>query len=122
MNTQSRALQPAKDFGVKALAALCVLSLMGLLALFVVASLEMSLGAGLADVASTWWGITTLVDLGLGILIVLGWIWLIEQRWWARLGWTLAMFGLGNFTALIFLLVRCRRASSLREVVLPPAD
>lgn len=105
--------------GVRLLAAACVVSLGAMLVLFVVSARQMGLVAGLREVAATWWGITTLVDLGAGLLFVIAWICLTERRVWARPFWVLAVFMLGNFTTLIYLLVRCRGASSFREVLLP---
>jgi hypothetical protein len=86
---------------VLVLFALCLLAIAGMLALFVFSALEMSLGAGLADVAGTLWGITTLVDLGAGLIFV-------------------AIFLLGNFTTLVYLAVRCTRHQSLEGVFLQP--
>lgn len=104
--------------GVRIVAALCIVSIVAMLWLFVVSSQEMSLGAGLREVAGTWWGITTLADLGVGLLFVSLWICLLERKAWSKPLWVLAVFMLGNFTTLIYILVRCRRARSIRELVL----
>jgi hypothetical protein len=104
--------------GVRIVAALCVLSIVAMLWLFVISSQEMGLSAGLREVAGTWWGITTLADLGVGLLFVALWICLLERKAWARPLWVLAVFMLGNFTTLIYILVRCRRARSIRELIL----
>lgn len=104
--------------GVRIVAALCILSIVAMLWLFVVSSQEMGLGAGLREVAGTWWGITTLADLGVGLLFVSLWICLLERKTWSKPLWVLAVFMLGNFTTLIYILVRCRRARSIRELML----
>lgn len=103
---------------VRIVAAVCVLLLLAMVAIFVVSAREMGLIAGLRSVAGTWWGVTTLVDLGVGLAFVAGWMWMLERRSWARPLWVIAVFLLGNFTTLVFLLLRCRRARSVREIVL----
>lgn len=99
--------------------ALCLLAIAGMLALFVFSTLEMSLGAGLADVAGTLWGITTLVDLGAGLIFVAIWIALLE-RGPRAIPWIIAIFLLGNFTTLVYLAVRCTRHQTLEGVFLQP--
>lgn len=106
--------------GVRLLATACAVSIGAMLVLFVVSARQMGLVAGLREIAATWWGVTTLVDLGAGLLFVSAWICLTERRVWARPVWVLAVFMLGNFTTLVYLLVRCRGAGSFREVILPP--
>jgi hypothetical protein len=104
------------SIGVRVLATFCVISLVGMLWLFVVSTREMGLLSGLREVASTWWGVTTLADLAVGLLFVSTWICLTERHPWARPLWIVAVFLLGNFTTLVYLLIRCRRANSLRRV------
>lgn len=100
------------------LAALLIAALCGFVASFVVASLEMNLGEGLRVVASTWWGVVTLADLGAGLVFIALWIALLERRVWPTAAWIVGLFLLGNFTTLAYLLVRCFRYRTLREVVL----
>lgn len=104
--------------GVRIVAGVCVLSIVTMIGLFVVSTREMGLLAGLRAVAGTWWGVTTLADLGVGLVFVSVWMCLLERRVWARPLWVLAMFLLGNFTTLVFVLMRCRDARSVREVFL----
>lgn len=96
------------------------LSIIAMLVLFVVSSFEMSLGAGLKDVAATWWGVTTLVDLGAGLLFIAVWICLLERSAWRSVPWIIALCGLGNFTTLVYLLVRSLRQPTIRDVFLTP--
>lgn len=104
--------------GVRIVAGVCVLSIVAMIGLFVVSTREMGLLAGLRAVAGTWWGVTTLADLGIGLVFVSVWVCLLESRRWARPMWVVAMFLLGNFTTLVFVLMRCRGARSVREVFL----
>jgi len=103
----------------------CVASSLGMLVLFVLSSLEMSLGAGLADVAGTLWGVTTLADLGAGLVFVAVWIAVLERSAARAAPWIIAVFLLGNFTTLIYVSVRCFRYKRLEDVLLarrgPPA-
>lgn len=104
--------------GVRLLAGSCVVAIAAMIVLFAVATREMTLWAGLRIVAGTWWGITTLADLGVGLVFVAIWMCLLERRWWRRAVWVVAVFGLGNFATLVYLLIRCRGASSIRGVFL----
>lgn len=105
--------------GVRALAVLLAALIVGLLVLFVVSMREMSLLAGLRNVASTWWGITTLADLGIGLVVVALWMIALERRPMRAFAWILALLLLGNLTTAVYLLLRCRRASHVRDVFMP---
>ncbi|MBX3362931.1 MAG: hypothetical protein KF912_02165 [Phycisphaeraceae bacterium] len=104
--------------GVKVLASVCCVLIAAMIGLIVVSSLEMGLIAGLRLVAGSWWGITTLADLGVGLLFVMVWLCLLERRVWARVMWVVAVCMLGNLATLVFLLIRCRDALTVREVFL----
>jgi len=108
--------------GVLAIGAASAVAIVVFLVMFVVASLEMSLGAGLADVASTWWGIVTLADLGAGLVVVAIWICCLERSAPRAIPWVVGLFLLGNFTTLIYLLYRARQSSSLRAMFLEPRE
>lgn len=105
---------------VAAVAVASALLIAAFLAMFVASSLEMSLGAGLAAVAGTLWGVTTLADLGVGLVVIAIWIALLERTPARSIPWIVALFLLGNFTTLVYLLVRCRRAPSFRSLFLEP--
>lgn len=102
------------------MAVLSITLIIAMLASFVWASLEMSLARGLASVAGTRWGVVTLVDLGIGLVFVAAWIALLEKSPRRALPWIVAMFLLGNFTTLVYLLWRCRRARTLADLILTP--
>lgn len=97
----------------------CVLGLLGLVALFVASSLEMSLGAGLRETTDTRWGVTTLVDLYLGLLLILGWIAWRERSLPRTAAWAVALALTGNFAALIYLLLASLRAETLGDLFTP---
>ena len=101
--------------------ALTALANLAMLALFVWSSLEMNLAAGLSELVSTRWGITTLADLGAGLAFVALWIALLETRPWRTACWWIALAGLGNFTTLVFILVRALKAPNRRQLVLGSA-
>jgi hypothetical protein len=105
---------------MRPVAAILLLAIVLMLASFVWASLEMSLAAGLAAVASTRWGVVTLADLGAGLVVVSAWIALLERSAVRAVPWIIAMILLGNFTMLVYLLWRCRRATSLHDLLLRP--
>ncbi len=104
--------------GVRILASVCVVSICAMMVLFVVSTREMGLISGLRSVAETWWGITTLADLGVGLVFVAAWICLLEKRTWTRVPWVVSVFLFGNFATLVYLLLRCRAASTVRQVFL----
>ena len=103
---------------VAVLLGVCIASILGMLVLFVLSSLEMSLGAGLADVAGTLWGVTTLADLGAGLVFVAVWIAMLERSALRATPWIIAVFLFGNFTTLVYLAVRCFRYPTLEDVLL----
>lgn len=104
--------------GVRVVAGVCVVLIVAMIVLFVVSTREMGLLAGLRHVAGTWWGVTTLADLGVGLVFMSAWICLLERRPWTRPLWVVAMFLLGNFTTLVYVLVRCRGAKTVHELFL----
>lgn len=107
------------SIGVKLVAAffgLCVVVLTGLI---VRSSFEMSLAAGLRDVVGTWWGITTMFDLYVGLILVAIWICAVERRVWPSAGWILGLMLLGNFAAALYVLNRARRARTVAEIFMP---
>jgi len=111
---------PRRTPGVIAVAIACLVLIIAFLALFVASSLEMSLGDGLVRVAGTLWGVTTLADLGVGLLFIAVWIALLERSSLRAAPWIVAIFLLGNFTTLVYLLVRCRQAETLHALFLEP--
>jgi len=98
---------------------LCAVLIAAFLASFVLASLEMSLAAGLRDVADTLWGVVTLADLGVGLVFGACWIAAVERSAARATPWIAGLFLLGNFTTLVYLLARRSRAGSLREMFVP---
>jgi hypothetical protein len=88
----------------------------GLIALIVVSSLEMSLGAGLRDIVGTRWGITTLVDLYAGLAFVGAWIACLERSWKRATLWAVALGLTGNLATAVYVAARALRARSVREV------
>lgn len=98
---------------------------------FISASQEMSLWAGLKDVARTRWGVVTLVDLYAGLFVLLAWIVALAHRDGLRgqrlalhaIGWGVALMLTGNFATIIFLGARSWRRTSLLDVftATPPA-
>jgi hypothetical protein len=111
----------ARTPAVTVVLAITTLAILAMLALFVWSSLEMSLAEGLQHFVSTRWGITTLADLGAGVAFVALWIALLETRPWRTACWWIALLCLGNFTTLVFILVRVFKARTLPELVLGSA-
>ncbi len=109
-----------RSTGAQVVTGLCVLAILGMLGLFVVSSLEMGLGAGLALVADSWWGITTLADLGAGVAVIAVWICVLERRPAVCAAWIIGLMCLGNFTTLVYLLVRSLRQPTIHDVFLAP--
>jgi len=71
--------------------------LLGLLATAIlIASNHNHILAGLRYVIADPWGIVTLIDLGIGLLFIAVWLWLVEAVRWRGVGWSIVLFLLGN--------------------------
>ncbi len=93
----------------------------GLLASIAWAGLQGPLGAGFAAVTAAPWGVVTLLDLYGGLLFVAAWIAALERDWRRVLPWVVALLLLGNLaTTGVYLLLRLRRAESVRAALLTP--
>lgn len=106
----------------RALLIACVLLALGLVALIVWSSLEMSLAAGLRDIVGTRWGITTMVDLYGGLGLIAAWIAWRERRAARAIPWIIGLALLGNLAALVYVAFAAVRAQSLEGVIMrrPP--
>lgn len=105
----------------RVIAAVCGLWALALVALIMVSSREMSLLAGLRDIASTGWGITTLVDLYAGLFFAGAWIAACEGRVGRVLAWFAGLMVTGNLALLVYLTIRAWRAADVRGVFMPPS-
>lgn len=56
------------------------------------------------------WGLVTLIDLYVGFLLFIGWIWIREDQLLAKLGWTVAILMTGNILACIYCFVAIARS------------
>ncbi len=97
----------------------CVLGLLALTSLIVASSLEMSLAAGLRATVDTRWGVTTMVDLYLGLFAVAGWIAYRERSVVRTFAWFVGLCLLGNFTMLVYLLIASWRARTVEDLWRP---
>ena len=93
-----------------------VVGLIVLTILIVASSREMSLFSGLRATVDTGWGVTTMVDLYIGLFAVAGWIAHRERSLWRTAGWFVGLCLLGNFTTLVYLLLASWRARSLEDL------
>lgn len=105
-------MRQVRSIGLSALAGVLVL-----VALIVRSSFEMSLGAGLRATVDTWWGITTMVDLYAGLLVIAGWIAYRERAFPRAAVWMVGLFLLGNLTTLVYLVFAAMNAGSLDELI-----
>lgn len=97
----------------------CILGLLILTLLIAASSMEMSLGAGLRATVDTKWGVTTMVDLYLGLFAVAGWIAHRERSIPKSLLWLVGLCLLGNFTTLVYLLLASWRAQTVEDLWRP---
>lgn len=72
----------------------------------------------LTTMAETPWGLTTIVDLYLGLLVVGLWISLLERSLWRAAPWWLGLFLLGNLTTAAYVAWRCFTRATLRDALL----
>ena len=95
------------------------LGIASLLALIALSSVHMSLMAGLRATVDTRWGVTTMVDLYLGLLVVAGWIAYRERSIPRTLAWFVGLCLLGNLITLVYLLIASLRARSVEDLFRP---
>lgn len=107
---------------VRAIAIACGAGIAALLALIVLSSLEMSLGAGLSATVDSMWGVTTMVDLYLGLAAVGAWIGWRERSVPRTIAWCIGLALLGNLITLVYLLQSSLRASSMAQLMAPVRD
>ena len=98
----------------------CMLALAALLILVVLGGMHGSVVVALKEMAADPWGLATLVDLLIGLVLVSAWIFVLEPRRGAWLAWTISLFLLGNISTVIFFAVRIRHSESLRTWLLEP--
>jgi hypothetical protein len=67
------------------------------------------------------WGLVTLADLYVGLLISGIWIALLERRWWPTVGWFVGLMCLGNLVTAVYFLQRMLRARALSAAFLSPS-
>lgn len=99
--------------------------LLGLLvAAILMASHHSHVLAGLRHVVADPWGIVTLIDLGIGLLFIAVWLWLVEPVRWRAIVWIIALLLLGNVVTLAYLLCRTCQVQHWSELFLPsrPSD
>lgn len=107
-----------RTVGVTLTTSIASIAIGALLTMFVWSAREMSIVEGLNAVVSTRWGITTLADLGVGLVLIGAWIFLLERKVLRVLPWWIGLALLGNFTALVYVVYRSRKARTVRELVL----
>lgn len=95
-------------------AAIGIASLVALIAL---SAREMSLAAGLRELVSTRWGITTLVDLYFGLICIGAWICWRERSLPRGAAWCIGLALLGNLVTLVYLLWSARRARCVADLL-----
>ncbi len=99
--------------------------LLGLLvATILIASQHSHVLAGLRYIINDPWGVATLIDLGIGLLFIAVWLWLVEPVRWRAIAWIIALFVLGNVVTLAYLLCRTCQVRHWSELFLPshPSD
>ena len=77
-----------------------------------------SVVTALVALAQVPWGLTTLTDLYLGLLLVGLWMYLLQRGARRAWPWWLGLFILGNFTTVVFLWWRCVRHRTLAGALL----
>jgi|GEM_PF-561130 len=101
--------------------AIIVFSCLGatLLGLIIWAARAENLWQTLLAMLRTRWGVVTLVDLLIGLLIFGTWIAALERRWWPTIGWMIGLACLGNLVTVVYFLLRPRATDSLAEAFSP---
>ncbi len=97
-------------------AALMTLGALALLVLIVFSSMEMGLGAGLRATVDTLWGVTTLVDLYVGLVFAAIWIVWREHGRAVSFAWIPALFLLGNLALAAYVIMASLRSQNLHQL------
>lgn len=96
------------------------LGALALLGLIVASSLEMGLMDGLRATVDTLWGVTTMVDLYVGLFFAAMWIvWREGGRAQGWL-WALALVFTGNLALAVYVLIAAHRCHDLRSLFVGP--
>lgn len=95
------------------------LGIAALLLLIAFSAVQMPLIAGLKATVDTRWGVTTMVDLYLGLFVVAGWIAHRERSLPRTLVWLVGLCLLGNLVTLVYLLIVSLRARSVEDFFRP---
>lgn len=106
---------PASTRWIAGIAGLASLVMIGLI---VASSLQMNIGAGLRATVDTLWGVTTLVDLYVGLLLAGVWIVWRERGGAAAWAWVAALALLGNLGLAVYVLIAALRARDARSLLL----
>lgn len=102
--------------GVLAIGIAAALAATGLIAGIVWAVPSGGVIDAMKSIASTPWGAVTLIDLYVGFAITFGWMLVVEQRTWPRLGWLVLLLVAGNLATALFVVSRCRWATSVVDI------
>lgn len=89
-----------------------------LVTMIVVSSLEMNIWKGVRAVASTGWGLTTFLDVYIGLTFTAVWVAVLERRPARAIAWAFALFTLGNVATVAYLLLRARKVRTVTELLL----
>ena len=74
---------------------------------------------GLERLLADPWGLVTLLDLMIGLVVIAAWMAVMEPRPLLAALWIVALFLLGNAVTLAFLLCRTRKAEHFSDLFLP---
>ncbi len=107
-------MKPAKQ-----LAVLSILGIFGFIVLILWALAQESVMVGLEKMAVERWGIVTLYDLGVSLIIFSAYIFWRENSILRSIPWILGIWMLGNLTTLVYiayvLISEGKRSSLLRQ-------
>lgn len=105
---------------VRVVGAAMGIAALSLVTLIVLSSMEMGLMAGLRATVDTLWGVTTMVDLYVGLFFAAMWIvWREEARARGWI-WALALMLTGNLALALYVLIAALRCRDLRSLFLGP--
>jgi hypothetical protein len=97
-------------------------AILGLVGMFIGvyrAGMEDGLWPGIEWIMSRWWGKATLLDLYISFVLISFWIAFTEKNKALAAFWIINIFWAGSFASLFFLVMRCFRAKTVRDVFVP---
>ncbi|MGP0567179.1 MULTISPECIES: DUF1475 family protein [unclassified Nitrospina] len=93
-----------------------------LLGAIIWSSVESNVFVGFQQLLKYRWGLTTLLDIYIGLTFIGVWIGVIENSVAKGIVWTISLYLLGNLATLFYFIYRSTKSSSFTDIFIPKAQ